>query len=356
MTISELKEYIYTENKVEFILEQIGCHSIKYHEIKKYYSCGNYNGDNKSAVTVKNNEYLQVRNYTRNTEFYEKSDIITLVQYNKQYTIYEAIKYLHELLGLVYEYITRKTKEEKIDYLSVFTKIRNKRRAINVAEIESISEEVLLDFVPYIHIKWFQEGIVKPTREKFQLGYSFRRQRCIIPIRYWATGELIGIVGRTMVENAKLFDIPKYLAIRPYIKTQNLYGLWENKEEIKKKGYIVVVEAEKSVLKRHGRLDGTCVAVGCHEISDEQVRILIGLNVHEIIISFDKDISVEHIRHTCEKFYRIRRVSYIIDKWNLLGEKEAPADAPNKIYQFMFKHRVKYDEKEHGLYLKSLKK
>ena len=34
MTIQELKEYIYKEVKIEFILESIGCHSIKYHQNK----------------------------------------------------------------------------------------------------------------------------------------------------------------------------------------------------------------------------------------------------------------------------------------------------------------------------------
>jgi hypothetical protein len=47
----------------------------------------------------------------------------------------------------------------------------------------------------------------------------------------------------------------------------------------------------------------------------------------------------------------------MIDKWGLLkGAKDSPADAPNKIYEFMFKYRVKYDEREHKEYLKSLER
>ena len=55
MTISELKEYIYKEGKIEYVLEEIGCHSIAYHSNKEFYSCGNYNGDNKGAINVRNN-------------------------------------------------------------------------------------------------------------------------------------------------------------------------------------------------------------------------------------------------------------------------------------------------------------
>ena len=36
--------------------------------------------------------------------------------------------------------------------------------------------------------------------------------------------------------------------------------------------------------------------------------------------------------------------------------KDSPADAPNKIYNFLFKWRIPYDESKHREYLKSLKK
>ena len=44
------------------------------------------------------------------------------------------------------------------------------------------------------------------------------------------------------------------------------------------------------------------------------------------------------------------------DKWDLLSEKDSLADAPKKIFNFLFKHRVKYDEAEHNKYQASLKK
>ena len=69
-TIS-LKKYIFENNKTEYILNEIGCSHIQYHQNKDYYSCSNYNGDNPSAINVRNNEYLGVINYTRTKEFCE---------------------------------------------------------------------------------------------------------------------------------------------------------------------------------------------------------------------------------------------------------------------------------------------
>ena len=360
MTVLELKKYIFHEGKIEFILNEIGCGHIVYHPTKEYYSCSNCNGDNKTAINISNNEYLNCRNYTREKEFDENSDLLTLVQYNKSlnnknFSFFDTVKYLHKLLGLPLTFKKQEEKKEVVDPLYIFKKVKAKRKRQNVLDFQVLDESELQDFVPYVHIDFFKEGIMPWTVKKFGLAYSYRFKRNVIPLRYWLTGELLGFNMRTSVENYELFDIKKYFITPGYPKQMNLFGLWENKQFIQEKGYVVVYEAEKSVLKRDSLNDSTGVAVSGHEISDEQVKILIGLNC-EIVIAFDKDIDIDHIRHCCEKFYGIRKVSYIWDKHDLLGEKDSPADAQNKIFEFLMQYRVTYDYDEHNKYLKSLKK
>ena len=355
MTVAELKQYIYKENKIEYVLNEIGCGHIKYHQNKEYFSASNYNGDNKNAVNVKNNEYLNCKNYTRQKEFDEKSDLITLVQYNKQFSFVEAIKYLHNLFSIPLSYKKNITKKEKVDPLYIFKKVQSRRSIVNVLDFEQMDEDVINDFVPHIHIDWFREGIAPWTVNKFGLAYSYKYKRNVIPLRYWLDGSLLGFNMRTTVENYELFDIKKYFITPNYPKHLNLFGLWENKEAIQKARYVTIVESEKSVLKRDSLCDNTLVALSGHSISDEQVRILIGLNVG-IVVSLDKDIDINEVRDICEKFYKIRPVYYTWDKYDLLEENDSPADASNKIYQYLMKYKVEYDEKEHREYLKSLKK
>lgn len=361
MTIAELKEYIYKNQKIELILKDIGCGHIVYHSNKEYYSCSNWDGDNTGAINIKNNIYLNCKNYTRSKDFNEQSDLLTLVQYNKsqitgkEFTFYDVMKYLHKLLGLKMTVRKLNNEETKADPLSVFKKIKSKRKKQNVLEFNILEEKELYEFVPVIHIDWYREGIAPWTRKKFGLVYSYRHKRNVVPLRYWMTGELIGFNMRTTIENYELFDIKKYFITPGYPKQINLFGLWENHQDIQRLGYVVVFESEKSVLKRDSLNDPSGVAVSGHELSDEQVKIIIGLNV-EIIIAFDKDIDINHVRYCCEKFYGIRNISYMYDKWQLLGDTDSPADAKNKIYQFMFKYRTKYDSHEHTMYLNSLQK
>lgn len=159
---------------------------------------------------------------------------------------------------------------------------------------------------------------------------------------------------RTTISNYEELGIPKYWITPTYQKSANLYGLAQNYDEIVSKKVVTVFEGEKSTLKRFSLTDGTCVSLQGKTISDEQRRILIGLN-SEIVIALDADVNINEIRHMCEKFYRIRTVSYIFDRWGLLGEKDSPADKGDKIYKFLFKYRVKYDESEHRKYLNSLR-
>ena len=97
------------------------------------------------------------------------------------------------------------------------------------------------------------------------------------------------------------------------------------------------------------------MAISGKNISEEQVRILIGLNV-EIVLAMDKDVDINEIRFMCEKFKNIRKVSYIYDFIDVLQNKDAPMDARNKDYQFLFENRIVYGEEEQRRYQESLKK
>ena len=340
MTINELKEYIYNENKIEYILKQLGCHEIKYNAQKEYFSAAQPDGDNPMGVVIRNNQYLSYRSFSRGVDYEDGKDLISLVEITKKMSFIESVKYLHKILELPFEFKKKEEKpKKKYDPLSVFKKVlRCNRKVVDVADIQILEDKLLNDFVPMLHISWLKQGITERTRKKFGLCYSYRHKRVVIPMKYWATGELLGFNQRTVVENYKEFGIKKYFITPTYPKQLNLYGLYENYDSIQKAGYVVVYEAEKSVLKRDSLNDPTGVALSGHTLSDEQVRILIGLNV-EVVIAYDKDICIDEVRHACEKFKNIRKVSYIKDSWGILNDKDSPADARNKDYQFLFDNR-----------------
>lgn len=355
MTVNELKEYIYNENKIQYILEQLNCHEIRYNEQREYWSAAHSDGDNPQGINIRNNQYLNYRSFSRGIDYEDGQDLITLVETTKKLSFIEAVKYIHKILDLPFELKKREEKpKKKYDPLSVFTKVLGcNRRVVNVDDIHILDDKLLDDYIPMLHIDWLREGITERARKKFNIAYSYKHKRIVVPLKYWLTGELLGFNQRTTVENYEEFNIKKYFITPTYPKHLNLYGLYENYNAITSKKIVTVFESEKSTLKRCSLMDDTCVSLQGKSMSEEQARILIGLNT-EVVIALDKDVDINEVRFICEKFYHIRPVSYIYDKWNLLGAKDSPADANNKIYQFLFKHRVKYDESEHREYIKSL--
>lgn len=357
MTVNELKEYIYNENKIPYILEQLNCHEIKYNAQRETYSAAHADGDNSQGINIRNNQYLNYRSFSRGVSYEDNQDLINLVETTKKISFIDAVKYLHKILDLPFEFKRKEEKpQKKYDPLSVFKKVlRNNRTIVDVDDIHVLDDKLLDDYIPMLHIDWLRQGITERTRKKFGLAYSYKHKRVVIPMRYWMTGELLGFNQRTTIPNYEEFGIKKYFITPTYPKQFNLYGLYENYDSIQKAGYVVVYESEKSVLKRDSLCDSTGVAISGHTLSQEQIAILIGLNV-DIVISMDKDIQINEVRHLCSKFYNIRNVYYTNDVHDLLGEKDSIADASNKIFNFLMKHKVKYDKHEHELYLKSLEK
>lgn len=347
MDACDLKKYIIENDKVNYILETLGCYKIK--ENNKEYRCSSIFSDNSSALVIKK-DGLSVISYSPNYEF--KGDLYTLVMKVKENSFYESVKYVHEILGLKHlGYSSKKTKD-KVDILKVFKKAC-KRRSNKDDKLEIYSEDICDEYISIPYIDWIREGITPNTQSEFGIGYSIKHNRVIIPHRYWCGNgsEYVGIMGRTLNENYKILEIPKYFPLKAFPKTKNIYGLYENYKYIQEKGYVNIFESEKSTMKRHSRLDKTGVSLGCHEMSIEQAKILISLNV-DIIVQMDNDIDINNVRKICELFYEIRNVYYVIDEWGLLGEKESPTDKPNKVYEFLWNRKIKYDKSEHDKYIK----
>lgn len=331
------------------VLEGLGCIKIK--SYGKEYRCASENHTNSTSISVKK-DTLGAKIYT--SEQSVKGDIFTLTSDLKSCGFIDALKIIHTILGLSYtKYTNEVKKSEKIDILKVFKKATKKYKDSYDEELKVFDDDILSEYIKIPYIGWVKEGITPHTQDVFGIGYSIRSNRIVIPHRYCFGGEkdYVGVIGRTLVENHEMFDIPKYFPLQKYPKGMNIYGLQENYRGIQEKGYVSIYEAEKSAMKRHSRLDYTGVSINGHEITDEQAKILIGLGV-DIIIQMDSDISLHHIRGLCEKFYGIRPVYYVFDTLGLLSKKESPADKPNKVYNALWNRRVKYNEKEHEEYLK----
>lgn len=341
---AELKNYIYENDLVEEVLDLLGCGNVKFHG--KYWSCSNWDGDNRNAINVRNHPYLGVKNWTRQNEFDDQADIITLTMYNKELTFPEAMHFLATALGIEGKELPQIARKQQTTTEGDCLQIKQ-----NEEEYRALDEKTLDQYTPLLHIDWFYEGIMPWARDRFGIMFCYETNRIIIPMRHWKTGELLGINKRTTLPKveAELRGIPKYQLTPSYPKRINLYGLFENMEEIKKAGYVVVYESEKSVLKRASLFDYTGVALSGKVVSVEQAQILLDLDV-DIVISLDNDVNLQEIKEMCEaRLYgkTKRKIFYTFDQDGVLGEKDSIADLPNDVFQKIMEQKVQYTEDDH---------
>lgn len=344
MTPTDLKKYIYEHDKIITILEKLGMGNIN-DSNSKYISCSMPDGDNVESTVVYNDEYLTTLAYTRNIKpngYDKQTNIVHLVMFINKCEYSSAVSWCHFVLGLSND----KDNIKVNDHLSFFKKIHKKKNTLK--EQIYYDESILNSYTHTPHIDLVRkDGIISQTLiNKYNIMFDYRSERIIFPhYKYDDSTKIAGVVGRTVVKSFKELKIKKYMSMldTEYHKKQNLYALNFNKEYITQQGIAIVFEAEKSVVKADMYGFPYGVSVGCHDISSFQRKLLISLET-EIVIAFDKDVDDEHIQDICRSMSIYRSVSYIKDTWDLLDEKDSPVDKGYKIWQFLFKNRIKWRE------------
>jgi DNA primase len=324
MNANELKNWLYENNKIGDLLEEIGCHSIRYHT-GGYYTAGNPNGDNKQAISIYV-PHLNVINYTRDLP--TPSDIITLVEFNKGLNFFQAIKYICEFFGLDFYGEPYNNLPKAMQILKMLSSMKNgEGQEEDDTPVKPIPEIILSYYKSYVNDFFYQDGISYDVQQEFEIGYDEFTNRITLPIRD-ELGTLCGIKGRLFKKDLSEDDL-KYLYIEPCPRQKILYGLYKTMPYIKEASKVYVGEAEKFVLQLWSYGYKNCVATSGERVSKIQIEKLVRLNA-EIVLCMDKDVSREKIEHIANQFASGIPVYFMWDENNILGEKEAPSDNRSK--------------------------
>lgn len=180
--------------------------------------------------------------------------------------------------------------------------------------------EGILDFFPEVVSELFlDDGIDEFTQNSFGLRYDHSTNRILIPVRN-EKGKLVGILSRI---NANEFpnNISKYNTFVSYPPSLVLFGIDRNYRFIKRAGYVVLVEAEKSVMKAFSKGIRNVLATGGSHLFEEQCELLIRLGITDVIVSFDSDKSFKGVINSVKGL----RVKYPEIKFRVHKVLESPA-------------------------------
>lgn len=236
-----------------------------------------------------------------------------------------------------------------ITYKSIKDKYTYNRK---VKELPEYNEGILDCFIKFYPAEWLNDGISKETMDKYNILYSISQNKIIIP-HYDVNNRLVGIRGRAL-DKWEVENIGKYLPVKiektwyKHPLSMNLYGLNQNKNNIKKTGICFLVESEKSVMQIESFSRPNCsVAVCGSNFNKYQLNLLlIECNPKEIVICFDK----EELKGEDRYFYKLYNLgkkysnycnfSFIYDMKELLDLKDSPTDKGEEIFEKLIKERV----------------
>lgn len=239
-----------------------------------------------------------------------------------------------------------------VDFIKKFE--NNKKPIVN----NEIPKTLLNRYYNFYHKLWVEDGISIETMRKFNIMFSIKENKIIIP-HFDTENRLIGVRGRALNEEeieAGRKYMPVYHpkgGVLKHLTGGNIYGLNVTKESISKNKTIILFESEKGPQQLDTMLPEMSIGGGISGsyLTDEQVKILKDLDVENVVLGLDKEFTENGTAE--ELFYKRKIKSGFIDKllpyfhvqilWdteNLLDYKSAPTDHGKETFIKLWKNRI----------------
>lgn len=184
---------------------------------------------------------------------------------------------------------------------------------------------------------WRKEGISDNSLKKFRVMYDSFSNRLVYPIRN-LQGKIVNVGGRTLDNDWKEKKLRKYSYFQGWGGGMDVvYGLYENLEFIKSLDRIIIFEGCKSVLIADTFGIHNTGALLTSHLSPYQMKILASLGCR-VTFALDKEIDIRQDKNI-QKLKQYVNVDYLWDKYNLLGEKDAPVDKGKEVFERLYECR-----------------
>ena len=325
-----MKEYLRNNpNEIEKILKYYGYHSINITD--KEIRCAKKTSDNPSTVRIKLNNKLSSCDFSTSYN----GDLFSLIATHTGLKYGDVVKAVQTMIGKKINGTYENKEESLFDGFFDNLYIPYETEEKEVIYDESVLEKYNNGYK--WNMRFLKDGILPSSQVKFHVGYDDESNRITLP---WfnESGELVGVISR--IDSDEKTNC-KYLPLIAFKKHKYLYGLYQNKEHIKKSKKVYIFEAEKSVLQCDSFGIHDCVSLGGNQISTTQVEQLLKLGVLEIVLCMDEGLMIDAIKRDIQTiksccFMRDVKIKVMIDKENKYLPKESkcsPSDRGKEIFK-----------------------
>jgi hypothetical protein len=316
--------------------------------------------------------YVETKSFYCFSDCQESFDIYGLV--NKVYSSYtfpECISYVGQIVGVSVSsdnprgFESNSKSIDDWDLIDKYSRIYDRVTAIKVETEKNYYNEHILKLFNEIYPScWLEEGISVDSMRKYGIKFRKGENEIIIPHRD-IDGKLVGIRSRTLVEE-KIEQGFKYMptyingSFYAHETQEHIYGLFQNKEAIKRAGKIMLVEGEKSVIKcdTYYGDDNFTGGLSGFNLSKKQRSLILSLGVKECILGMDKpSAKVWMDEEKKDKYIKnIQKIGYMLSPymtvhvlWDdkfVLDFKDSPVDKGRLILEGLMKSKQEIRTRE----------
>lgn len=193
--------------------------------------------------------------------------------------------------------------------------------------------------------EWLEEGIREEEILLYEIRLDDRSNRIVYPV-YDIKGNLINIKGRTRFKDYSKMGISKYINYSPVGVVDYLQGWNVAENHIKEKDEMIIFEGIKSSMKLWGYGIKNSVSAEKHDLTPEQIKIIISSGVSNVVLAYDSDVTYKEksVQKNINILKRFVNLYLIQNKDGVLGEKtdkNSPIDLGIDKWDFLYCHKVK---------------
>lgn len=287
---------------------------------------------------------------------------IRIRETGKDYPLQKAIAFIVDYFNIAqidsdFQLVENTTPSLTTKVFQNYDRIKQISLEKQIVELKEYDDSFLKNMPSPAIIPWIKDGISPEIMEYYEIKYDPKNNGVVIPHRD-IEGKLIGVRERTLIkEVAEQYG--KYMPMRRkgimynHPLSLSLYGLYQNKENIKKLKKAFVLESEKAVLQygtMFGQENNLAVAICGSSFLNYQASLLINLGVEEIIVGLDKQYQeinddehkklVKNLIQIHLKYGKYVKISYLFDRGEILEYKDAPTDKGKDAFLTLYKQKV----------------
>lgn len=267
-----------------------------------------------------------------------KGNLINWLMEYEDLSFQDAVQKVINLTG---EDINKYYIPESLKFYKTLNNLQKEKSNISVDRyILDIEKDYNQKFKDEIPQEWLDEGISADEMKKYEIRIDPMSNRIVYPVRD-ADFNMIGVKGRTRFSNYKTLGIMKYMNYHRIGVLNYFTAMMQAIDSVKETGEIIILEGIKSVMKIDQWGFHNAVSAETSTLNEYQIELLIRMQIRNVVIAFDKDVTMKKVQSCCGLLKKFTNVSVVIDKWNLLKEKESPCDEGESVWRTLYERRVR---------------